>query len=283
MPTYLYQAYITDTDNIYPADKQPMFMALQGKTMTIDDMEIHQGNRVIPLTVSATPIFDQNGEIIYAIAAFQDITERKQAESERIKFTQQLSQKTDELASVNTNLENKVEERTKELSYTLEILKGIQSELLFENALLKQEDNISIYDYQVGGSLPMDAPTYVVRSADRYLYKYLRTGEFCYILNARQMGKSSLRVQIMKTLQAEDFVCGAVDISEICNRYITMEQWYAGFIYILANSLNLLDKVDIYQWWYEHEILSPVQRLSEFLSQIIFEHIKEKLSSLLMK
>jgi PAS domain S-box-containing protein len=279
----IYQAYVADTQDIYPVQKQPILKALKGEIAYVNDMEIHQGNRIIPLAVSATPIYDQSGEIIYAIAVFRDITERKQAEAEIINFTKELSQKnialqraTEELANSNANLEKKVQERTKKLLHTLEILKATQSELLIENALLKREENISQYEYQVGGSLPMDAPSYVVRSADRYLYKSLKLGEFCYVLNARQMGKSSLRVQIMKKLQAEGFVCAAVDISEIGNHCITMEQWYAGFIYILANNLNLLAKVDVRKWWREYEMLSPVQRLSEFLHYILLPNISEE-------
>lgn len=59
------------------------------------DMEIHQSGKIIPLEVSATPIFDENGEIVYAIAAFQDITQRKQAyalEIENQRKTEELEQ-----------------------------------------------------------------------------------------------------------------------------------------------------------------------------------------------
>lgn len=46
--------------------------------------------------------------------------------------------------------------------------------------------------YQVGGSLRSDDPNYVIRQADEKLYASLKAGDFCYVLNSRQMGKSSL-------------------------------------------------------------------------------------------
>jgi len=70
----------------YPSDRLPIVQALSGKSSIVDDVELHLGERAIPLEVSATPILDASGRVIYAIAAFQDITQRKQAEAERLQF-----------------------------------------------------------------------------------------------------------------------------------------------------------------------------------------------------
>ena len=85
-----YHFYKAGTNQLYPIDLQPIMRALRGEFVRMDDLEIHGSDRIVPIEVWATPIYDERKNIVYAIAAFQDITERQEVETERRQFTNEL-------------------------------------------------------------------------------------------------------------------------------------------------------------------------------------------------
>src|SRR6476661_5449129 len=96
-----YQLYVANTDELYPPDNLPILRALKGESVKVDDVEIRQDGKRIAIEINTTPIFDASGNIVYAIAAFQDISDRKQAEKI--------------LADYHHTLEAQIDERTEQL------------------------------------------------------------------------------------------------------------------------------------------------------------------------
>jgi WD40 repeat protein len=129
--------------------------------------------------------------------------------------------------------------------------------------------------YKVGGSLAFDHPTYVERKADRELLETLKLGKFCYVFNCRQMGKSSLRVRAMHRLQAEAMSCASIDMTSLGSD-VSQGQWYSGIITQLFLGFSLAGKVNLKTWLRERDELPPVQKLAQFIEEILLVHCPGK-------
>lgn len=69
--------------------------------------------------------------------------------------------------------------------------------------------------FVAGGTLHQNAPSYVKRPADDTLYNHVRNGKFCYVLTARQMGKSSLMVRTSRRLKENGVSTVIIDLTRI--------------------------------------------------------------------
>ncbi|MEH2231929.1 MAG: AAA-like domain-containing protein [Nostoc sp.] len=123
--------------------------------------------------------------------------------------------------------------------------------------------------YHVGGDLKLDDPSYIERQADRNLYDKLEAGNFCYVFNSRQMGKSSLRVRVKNNLETAGFRCVVISLDKLGTKGFTEEQWYNSLI------KNIADKFDL-----QTESLSDLTslvRLSSFFENKLLAEIQQKI------
>jgi tetratricopeptide (TPR) repeat protein len=114
--------------------------------------------------------------------------------------------------------------------------------------------------------LRADAPSYVERQADAALYASLIQGDFCYVLTARQMGKSSLMVRMATRLRAEGVAVVVLDLTAL-GQNLTPEQWYEGLLGRLGQQLDLEDALEAF--WQRHNRLGPLHRWMVALQEVV--------------
>ncbi len=137
-------------------------------------------------------------------------------------------------------------------------------------------EKISDFKYTVGGCVQSNH-FYIKRKADEELEKYLKDDDFCYVFNARQMGKSSLRIQISNKLKNEGILC--CNINLIMSIQIkSPEEWYQEFLRNMLRSINvqIKNRIEWKSWWYSHKDLPVGLRFKMFIDDVLLAHIKEK-------
>src|SRR5512137_1055734 len=114
--------------------------------------------------------------------------------------------------------------------------------------------------FVTGGTVPLHAASYLERAADQELRQALLAGEYCFLLNARQMGKSSLSVRAMSQLSEQGVKTIFVDLQKFGGANVTPEQWYLGLLLEMGRGLGLRPAFLIY--WQEQGIPGILVRKS---------------------
>src|SRR5690349_18806762 len=99
-------------------------------------------------------------------------------------------------------------------------------------------DSFSDSFFIAGGTLAADSPSYVERAADRELLAALRNGEYCYVLDSRQKGKSSLMSRALARLREEGIACAKLDLQRF-GANLDAERWYASLLNAIGQDLGL--------------------------------------------
>lgn len=127
--------------------------------------------------------------------------------------------------------------------------------------------------FVVGGTLKPSHPSYVQRQADRNLLHYAETGELCYVLTTRQMGKSSLMTRTSKELRQRNIRTAIVDLS--MKNTTAAEAWYLSILSDIQRELRLT--VDLEAWWDKNVMFGPSQCFTNFLRDVALVEIEENI------
>ena len=122
--------------------------------------------------------------------------------------------------------------------------------------------------YVIGGTLHRDARCYVTREADSRLYTALADGELCYVLTARQMGKSSLMVHTAARLRDAHTSVAVLDLTAL-GQNLSVEQWYTGLLERIGEQLDLEDELE--EEWDKNQSLGPLQRWTAAVRKVLLE------------
>jgi len=100
-----YDTFVVGTELRYPPERLPLVRALRGERAHATDIEIRRGDRSIPVEAWAAPVFDGEGRIAFAVAAFHDIREHEASRRQIERLNDELARRVMELEVANQELE----------------------------------------------------------------------------------------------------------------------------------------------------------------------------------
>ncbi|MDY7050722.1 MAG: AAA-like domain-containing protein [Microcystis panniformis WG22] len=135
--------------------------------------------------------------------------------------------------------------------------------------------------FTFAGRLKAGNPTYVHRKSDDELLEKLTKGNYCYILNARQTGKSSLCNRIVDNLKKCDpkVDSAIIDLTGLAVPQLTWREFCFGITetIIKPKNLNIMTSDELGEWWKGFgDDIAPLQRHINFLEEYVLKQLDRR-------
>jgi AAA domain-containing protein/WD40 domain-containing protein len=124
---------------------------------------------------------------------------------------------------------------------------------------------------QAGGTLAPGWHIYISRPEDDRLFELLLSSEYVNVLTSRQMGKSSMMMNVGGRLAERGFRFVAIDLAGEMGTPENVEMFYRGLLIAISRDLQLT--TDLAAWWSAHDMQTFNQRLLLFFREILCEQV----------
>ena len=118
------------------------------------------------------------------------------------------------------------------------------------------------------------APSYIERAADVQLLAALLAGEYVFLLDSRQKGKSSLVARTIHELRERGVRTVKLDLQWL-GANVTPDQWYAGLLSEIGLDLQL--EHELLEYWNAHQAIGPLSRWIGALRDVVLAKITDPL------
>ncbi len=126
--------------------------------------------------------------------------------------------------------------------------------------------------FQAGGALDPDSSLYIERQADRELLQHCLNGEYVFLLNTRQVGKSSLIYRTAQHLRQEKNICSVViSLQDFGKSGVTQAAWLRSVVSDLEEKLEM--QTDVGEWWNEQPPGTDFYLFSRFFHKVVLAEV----------